>query len=751
MDIYQRNLLLLRLRALKRKFDTGRNAFDNGYSLVHNLLNTAVSDLELLLEGFADREIERNEMEQLANGLKAVSDAADNYIGAKAEVDEYALAADDERNVKKATGDKRTRLEAANSLQMLCQEKYKNVKRQLDQSKQDSIKEDNSNENLLQINKTSGLRQPVRLNELTAEEIYVRQKRGNKIEIQNTVEKFNGARAQYDTILTNQAGSKAYREKMDKAFHYHRDSIMNFDDDESFMKSYTRYRRDIYNSVKAYRRLEELRDSLNDDDVMQFHRELVGMGLSGKSFKKMEDKINELEMIGQYMDTRAALLQNPAYIALNENQEKNLQKKTAEELREIQIGEPDKLRMNAQIAQLKEMEAYGIHKKAQSTRNEWNGMKNRVERDGVTTTLALLTAYEDHGEKLEKRDTFGKKLKSIGSAFLPSRWFHKDIRLTSSDTTVYGTNFRTGEKGTGPLGYGLNAGITVATGKLRGAKIGGKYKSASGRFQSSVHASAGNVKVSTGVGASIMTSSLLESKVFAMASAEATGLKAVSKISLQTDKGRFKVDGRADHQVATASASALGGVGLIRYVDSENKERAGVGVTAELGASAAVYKGSLSGGISIFGVRFGGKVTGLALGVGGMAKFTGASKGFAIGLTGTLGLGVGIELSVDWSGAIDKFRKWKERKAQRKALKQKLQEDKLKKKADLQDQESDANSIDGRESSLSSESISIRESKASEERKGSNRISLRESNASQNSKDSKESKESKDSIKISLK
>jgi hypothetical protein len=248
---------------------------------------------------------------------------------------------------------------------MLCQEKYKNVKRQLDQSKQDSIKEDNSNENMLQINKTSGLRQPVRLNELTAEEIYVRQKRGNKIEIQNAVEKFNGARAQYDTILTNQAGSKAYREKMDKAFHYHRDSIMNFDDDESFMKSYTRYRRDIYNSVKAYRRLEELRDSLNDDDVMQFHRELVGMGLSGKSFKKMEDKINELEMIGQYMDTRAALLQNPAYIALNENQEKNLQKKTAEELREIQIGEPDKLRMNAQMAQLKEMEAYGIHKKAQ--------------------------------------------------------------------------------------------------------------------------------------------------------------------------------------------------------------------------------------------------------------------------------------------------------------------------------------------------------------------------------------------------
>ena len=100
-------------------------------------------------------------------------------------------------------------------------------------------------------------------------------------------------------------------------------------------------------------------------------------------------------------------------------------------------------------------------------------------------------------------------------------------------------------------------------------------------------------------------------------------------MSLQTKNGRLKGDIKTESNVATASAKAQGGVGMIRYKDEEGKTVEGVGVSAELGANAAVYKGSVSGGVSIFGVRFGGKLTGQALGVGGTAKFTATSKNFS--------------------------------------------------------------------------------------------------------------------------
>ena len=667
MTKYQRNLLLLQLRDFKRKFDTGRNAFSNTYTGIHSALTVAAEELELFLEGLADTaELKENELKLLGEGLDKVRVASENYIKAKRDEDHYALAADGK--IKRATGDKRVRLSAADAIGKICADRYQDVEKQLGEELENDIIAPPQHQSL-----------SMNLEALTRDDRYIRKKRGAKAEMQRAEGAFADAKAVYDTKFAGIKRDKEYRHEMRKAFHYHRDTIMNFDSDESFMKNYEKYRLDIYKTVAGYRKLEDLRDADQDG----FRAELKAMGLTQGGFQDMEDKINELDMIGQYMDTRAKLLQNPAYINLKEDTEKGLKKKGAQDLLgagDLLINDDDKKAMYEQMAALKEMETFGIRQKGESTRNEVNGKKNRVEEGGITTTFAAFTAYEDHGKKFEKGAGAKKNFANFFSIFKPSNFFKKNINASSSDgTTKNAHDFRTGKTSDTEIATGLNVGMNVVKGKLRGLKIGGKFKSASERFAGSTHASIGNIKGSADIGISFSASNLWENKLYAMASTEASALNVVSKMSLQTRKNRVKADIKAESKVATASASALGGAGMIRYKDENNKTQEGFGVSAELGANAAVYKGSISGGISIMGVRFGGKLSVQALGVGGTAKFTAASKTLSFGLGAALGLGAGFEISIDWSGAIDKFRKWKERKAQRKLLKEKLREDRKKK------------------------------------------------------------------------
>ena len=686
MSKEERKLLLVQIRRFKRYYDTGRNAFSNSYSEAHNELSKATDDLELFLEGHADKdELSEEEKKSLAVGLDEVRHAAQEYIIEKRDTDKYAL--ESRGKVKKATGDKWIRLKAADELEKLCEN---NLRPMNGIEKEDQL--------LVQYGENRR-RQAMNLDALTDDEKYTRNKRGAKSEMERSVKKFTDAREEYDRKLSGADlnRNEDYRHEMRKAFHYHRDSIMNFNTDEGFMKNYSKYRLDIYKAVEGYRKLEELRDSDREADQQKFQRELVSMGLSSKSFRKMSDKINELEMIGQYMDTRAELLRNPEYTKLNEKEERKLNKMSADDLqdRADQVNVAgDKKKMYDQMKTLKEMGAYGIKQKKEATRNEANYVKNRVEDRGVTTTFEFLTAYEDHGKKFEKDSGKADKLKSFLSAFSPSNLIKKKWKLTSSDGTAKVHDWRTGETKDKETATGLDFGMNVVKGKVRGLKFGGKYKSAGERFQCSTHASLVNARASMDVGASFSLSNLWEAKLYGVASAEASGLRVVSKMSLQTKNGRLKGDIKTESNVATASAKAQGGVGMIRYKDEEGKTVEGVGVSAELGANAAVYKGSVSGGVSIFGVRFGGKLTGQALGVGGTAKFAATSKNFSFGLGAALGLGAGFEVSIDWSGAVDKFRKWKERRAQRKALKEKLKADKENKKSAKKQPEEDGNEID---------------------------------------------------------
>ena len=124
MSKEERKLLLVQIRRFKRYYDTGRNAFSNSYSEAHNELSKATDDLELFLEGHADKdELSEEEKKSLAVGLDEVRHAAQEYIIEKRDTDKYAL--ESRGKVKKATGDKWIRLKAADELEKLCENKLR--------------------------------------------------------------------------------------------------------------------------------------------------------------------------------------------------------------------------------------------------------------------------------------------------------------------------------------------------------------------------------------------------------------------------------------------------------------------------------------------------------------------------------------------------------------------------------------------------------------------------------------------------
>ena len=137
------------------------------------------------------------------------------------------------------------------------------------------------------------------------------------------------------------------------------------------------------------------------------------------------------------------------------------------------------------------------------------------------------------------------------------------------------------------------------------------------------------------------------------------------KASAAYRKDWVKVDVKGESNIGYASANGQIGAGMVRYVDGTGKEREGFGVNAGLTAKAAVFEGSVGGGITIFGVRFGGRIMGNAMSVGFSTKVRANTKGVAFGISLALGLGTGFEISIDWSGLKGKLTGWRKRKKQR--------------------------------------------------------------------------------------
>jgi hypothetical protein len=141
-------------------------------------------------------------------------------------------------------------------------------------------------------------------------------------------------------------------------------------------------------------------------------------------------------------------------------------------------------------------------------------------------------------------------------------------------------------------------------------------------------------------------------------------------------KDWVKLDGKVEGNIGAAGATAQGGIGMIRYKDKDGNPHEGIGVSTDLSASAAVFTGTASGGLTLFGIRFGGKASVAAIGAGVKVKYVATKDFFSFGLSAALGLGAGFEISIDISGLKEKFKNWRARSKQVQKIKEKKAQDK---------------------------------------------------------------------------
>lgn len=179
------------------------------------------------------------------------------------------------------------------------------------------------------------------------------------------------------------------------------------------------------------------------------------------------------------------------------------------------------------------------------------------------------------------------------------------------------------------------AGFSLADGKISGS---------AGMAKGTVEASIGNLGVAGSVGFSLVSDGKFAPSVYGKVSAEANAAK--GNISGQIGSEEYNVHGKAEGTLLKAEAKAEIQAG--RIVDEKGNVK--YGVSAKAGGEAYVAEGSVSGGLTLFGIKFEGSVTGKAGGAGAKAGgevTSGAAEG-EVGLG--LGLGVGLKVKIDWTG-----------------------------------------------------------------------------------------------------
>ena len=128
--------------------------------------------------------------------------------------------------------------------------------------------------------------------------------------------------------------------------------------------------------------------------------------------------------------------------------------------------------------------------------------------------------------------------------------------------------------------------------------------------------------------------------------AEGSVLKGDATAGFGTDQ--YGIYAKAAGDVLHAEAEAAAGVG---YIGTDKDGKAQYGAKAEVSAMASIAQGEVKGGFTLFGidVDIGAKGYAGAVGVEGGASVT--TEGVTAKISGAAALGVGLEVSVDWSDA----------------------------------------------------------------------------------------------------
>lgn len=175
----------------------------------------------------------------------------------------------------------------------------------------------------------------------------------------------------------------------------------------------------------------------------------------------------------------------------------------------------------------------------------------------------------------------------------------------------------------------------------------GKLKGNIGLLGGEIGGSVGNVGATGKVGASLFKDGKLSPAVEAKLKAEASVAKGDASLSIGNDE--FDAHGKASGTLLGAEAEVGGSAGVITYKDSGGTTKTELGVKGKVGAEAYVAQGKLSGGFKIFGIKIDIGVEGKAGGAGVSAEGRVTTGGVSGKIGAGLGLGAGLELSIDWS------------------------------------------------------------------------------------------------------
>lgn len=176
----------------------------------------------------------------------------------------------------------------------------------------------------------------------------------------------------------------------------------------------------------------------------------------------------------------------------------------------------------------------------------------------------------------------------------------------------------------------------------------GKLKGNIGLVGGEVSGTVGTVGATGKIGATLYKDGKFSPTLDAKLKAEAAAVKGSAAAKIGTDEINGHIKGSGT--LLGAEAEAGGSIGVIKTLDENTKEvKTEYGVKGKVGAEAYLAQGKVSGGFTILGIKIDAGVTGKAGGAGvsveGKVTTGGASGKIGAGL----GLGAGVEISIDWS------------------------------------------------------------------------------------------------------
>lgn len=191
--------------------------------------------------------------------------------------------------------------------------------------------------------------------------------------------------------------------------------------------------------------------------------------------------------------------------------------------------------------------------------------------------------------------------------------------------------------------------VTLFTGAISAGAYAakGSVKGNLGILRGKADSSAGEIKGTGSVNASVIKDGKVAPQLGIKGEASAVGIKGNAEAGLGTENNNVHVG--ADGKVGSAKISAEAGVGQITITKEDETHSTAYGIKGQIGAEAYLAEGKVSGGLNVLGVKInvglGGKVGGAGVKLGGSVSTGGVNGKVAIGAL----VGAELDLDIDWS------------------------------------------------------------------------------------------------------